>query len=91
MNGCFPLHCTAMGRIRKLNRDEVPPEVQKIFDHYLAERGYIPNAFRTWAHVPEYLRTLIEHYRAVMFTGELPFKFKELLLVRVSQINSCNY
>lgn len=80
-----------MGRIRKLEREEVPPEAQQIFDAYLGERGHIPNAFKTWAHVPNYLTTLIAHYRTVMFTGTLPFKFKELLLVRVSQVNDCKY
>ncbi len=80
-----------MGRIRKLDRDEVSPEIQEIFDTYLGERGHIPNSFRTWAHMPGYLATLIAHYRAVMFTGALPFKLKELLLVRVSQVNECRY
>jgi alkylhydroperoxidase family enzyme len=80
-----------MGRIRKLGRDEVTPEIAEIFDKYLGERGHIPNCFRTWAQMPTYLSTLIAHYRAVMFTGSIPFKSKELLLVRVSQINECRY
>ncbi|MBI4473156.1 MAG: hypothetical protein HY646_10835 [Acidobacteria bacterium] len=80
-----------MGRIRKLDREEVPPEIQKIFDTYLGERGHIPNSFRTWAHMPDYLSTLIAHYRTVMFTGSVPFKLKELLLLRVSQVNACRY
>ena len=80
-----------MGRIRKLNRDDVPDDIQAIFDTYFAERGHVPNAFRTWAHMPEYLSTLIAHYRTVMFTGALPFKLKELLLLRVSQLNQCRY
>ncbi len=80
-----------MGRIRKLERHDVGPEIQAIFDTYLGERGHIPNSFKTWAHMPAYLSTLIAHYRAVMFTGALPFKLKELLLVRVSQMNECRY
>jgi len=80
-----------MGRIRKLTPEEVTPEIREIFDQYLGERGHIPNSFRVWAQMPTYLTTLIAHYRAVMFTGSLSFKFKELLLVRVSQINECRY
>lgn len=80
-----------MGRIRKLEREDVTPEIWKIFDTYLSERGHIPNSFKTWAHMPAYLSTLIAHYRAVMFTGAIPFKLKELLLVRVSQVNECRY
>jgi alkylhydroperoxidase family enzyme len=80
-----------MGRITKLERNEVPSDLQKIFDTYLSERGRVPNSFKTWAHMPEYLTTLISHYRAVMFTGSLPLKTKELVGVRVSQVNACDY
>ncbi|MGH7597790.1 MAG: hypothetical protein ACREOI_15680 [bacterium] len=80
-----------MGRLKKMERHEVSPEVQAIYDKYLQERGNVPNAFKTWAQVPNYLTTLIAHYRAVMFTGALPFKFKELIFVKVTQLNKSNY
>ncbi len=67
------------------------PEVQEIYDKYLQERGNVPNAFKPWAQIPNYLTTLIAHYRAVMFTGNLPFKLKELLVVKVSLTNNSNY
>jgi len=47
--------------------------------------------FRTAAHRPEILRTMIAHFRAVMNTGTLPAKLKELVIVRTSQINRCEY
>jgi alkylhydroperoxidase family enzyme len=47
--------------------------------------------FRTIAHRPEILRTLIAHFRAVMNTGTIPAKLKELVIVRTSQINKCEY
>ena len=37
------------------------------------------------------LRTLIAHFRAVMETGTVETKLKELLTVRVSQLNHCEY
>ena len=80
-----------MGRLRKLERDEVSPEIQEIYDIYLKERGNVPNAFKTFAHIPSYLTTMIAHYRAVMFTGEIPFKLKELLLLKISRLNACRY
>ena len=40
---------------------------------------------------PEILRTMIAHLRAVMETGTVPMKLKELLIVRTSQINRCEY
>jgi len=54
-------------------------------------RGNIPNMFRTVAHRPELLKTMIAHFRAVMETGTVSTKLKELLFVRTSQINRCEY
>ncbi len=47
--------------------------------------------FRTVAHRPEIFRTLIAHFRAIMTTGTVPAKLKELAIVRTSQINRCEY
>ena len=80
-----------MGRLKTREAEGVSGEVREIYDKYLQERGNVPNAFKTWAQVPNYLTTLIAHYRAVMFTGSLPFKLKELLLLEVSQLNNCHY
>lgn len=80
-----------MGRLKKLERHEVGPEIQAIYDKYLKERGNVPNAFKTFAHIPAYLTTMISHYREVMFSGEVPFKVKELVLLHVSRLNSCRY
>ena len=78
-------------RIRRLDRGEVDSPTGEIFDKYLQERGNVPNMFRTVAHRPEYLRTMIAHFRTVMNTGTVPTKLKELCVVRVSQINHCDY
>ena len=78
-------------RISRLDRSEVDQGTTQIFDQYIKERGNVPNMFRTLAHRPEYLRTMIAHFRTVMNTGTIPLKLKELLVVRVSQINQCEY
>jgi alkylhydroperoxidase family enzyme len=80
-----------MSRISRLEKDQVDAESAKIYDTYLAERGNVPNMFRTVAHRPEILRTMIAHFRAVMNTGTVPQKLKELVIVRTSQINNCEY
>jgi len=43
------------------------------------------------AHRPEILRTMIAHFRAVMESGTLTPKLKELVIVRTSQVNGCAY
>lgn len=80
-----------MGRIPKRERSEVEPEIQAIYDTYLKERGNVPNAFKIFAHIPSYLTTMIAHYRAVMFTGSVPFKRKELVFLHVARLNACRY
>lgn len=80
-----------MSRISRLEKDEVDPETGKIYDVYLKERGNVPNMFRTAAHRPEIFRTMIAHFRAIMNTGTVPAKIKELAIVRTSQINRCEY
>jgi alkylhydroperoxidase family enzyme len=83
-NRCMP-------RISRLEKDQVDPETSGIYDTYLKERGNVPNMFRTVAHRPEIFRTMIAHFRAVMNTGTLSAKLKELVVVRTSQINRCEY
>ena len=78
-------------RIRRLEKAEVDAESQALFDDFLRERGNIPNMFRTVAHRPEIMRTMVAHFRAVMNTGTVPKKLKELVIVRTSQLNHCQY
>jgi alkylhydroperoxidase family enzyme len=78
-------------RISRLDKSQVDAESGAIYDHYLKVRGNVPNMFRTAAHRPQLLRTLIAHFRAIMETGTVPAKLKELLTVRVSQMNHCEY
>jgi alkylhydroperoxidase family enzyme len=78
-------------RISRLESSQVDSATADIFDKFQKERGNVPNMFRTVAHRPEYLRTMIAHFRTVMNTGTISTKLKELLVVRVSQINRCRY
>jgi uncharacterized peroxidase-related enzyme len=80
-----------MPRIPAIAYEQADPTAKQIFDHYQKERGNVPNMFRTVAHRPEILRTMIAHFRAVMETGTVGAKLKELVIVRTSQINQCEY
>jgi uncharacterized peroxidase-related enzyme len=77
--------------LSRLGRNEVTPAVGEIYDHYQRTRGNVPNMFRTIAHRPEILETMIAHFQAVLNTGTVPQKLKELIIVRTSQINDCEY
>ncbi|MBF6590156.1 MAG: carboxymuconolactone decarboxylase family protein [Ktedonobacterales bacterium] len=51
----------------------------------------MPNMFRTMALRPEIMATAVAHMRAIFGTGTVETRLKELLAVRVSQINECTY
>jgi len=78
-------------RLSRVRRSEATPEVAAIYDRYMRTRSNVPNMFRTMAHRPEIFATMIAHFEAILTTGTLPTKLKELVIVRTSQINRCEY
>ena len=84
-------HNSPMSRIQTIAYEQADAKAQEIFDHYKKERGNVPNMFRTVAYRPEILRTMIAHFRAIMETGTAGAKLKELVIVRTSQLNHCEY
>lgn len=80
-----------MSRISRLERNEVSPEIAALFDHVFALRGNVPNMFRVMAHRPEIFATMQAHFSAVLTTGTVSQKLKELIIVRTSQVNQTPY
>ena len=80
-----------MPRISRVDKSQASPEVAEVYDHFMKVRGNIPNMFRTVAHRPEIMRTMVAHFRAVLETGTVPLKLKELVILRTTQINRCEY
>jgi alkylhydroperoxidase family enzyme len=80
-----------MERIRPLDPGEAGPEMDRLFERFRQRRGNIPNMFRTMAYRPEIAATAAAHLSAVFDTGTVDGKLKEMLAVRVSQINDCAY
>ncbi len=80
-----------MPRIKPLDSEDVDPEMQAVFARYQRDRGNIPNMFRTMAHRPEIAATADAHLQAIFESGTVEKRLKEMLAVRVSQINDCAY
>ena len=78
-------------RLPRLGSDDVDGRLRGIFDALMRERGNIPNLFRVVAHRAPIAETLFAHMRAVMGPGSVEVGLKELLAVRVSHINACEY
>jgi hypothetical protein len=80
-----------MPRLSRLEREMVDAQSQAVYDHLLHWRGNVPRMFKTMAVRPEIMRTAVEHLRAVLETGTVPLKLKQLLIVRTSQLDRCEY
>lgn len=80
-----------MSRISRLDRSEVTPEMAALYDKAYSQRGNVPNMFRVMAHRPEIFATMQAHFGAVLNTGTVSTKLKELVIVRTSQINDTPY
>ena len=78
-------------RITRLEKTQVPEDVQELYTNIGQARGNVPNMFRVYAHRPEILKTMVAHLNAVTNTGTVPVRTKELVATLVSRLNSCTY
>jgi alkylhydroperoxidase family enzyme len=79
------------GRLARVAPEQAPDEMRDAFARFVRERGRVPNLFRVAAHRPSIGASLAEHMRAVMGPGTVDVRLKELVAVRVSHINRCEY
>jgi uncharacterized peroxidase-related enzyme len=89
LSGGFIL--SAAPRLSRVPRAEATPTVAEIYDRYMRTRANVPNMFRTMAHRPEIFETMIAHFEAILRTGTVPLRLKELVIVRTLQLNRCEY
>lgn len=80
-----------MSRITRLGRSQVSGAARDAFERKVAERGNIPNQYRIFAHRPWILSTMDAHFAAVMGSGTVPLKLKELLALQTSLANGSEY
>ena len=80
-----------MGIPKPLTKEQAPAELHQIYDKIQEDIGRIPNIFGVVARFPAALKTLIQFYDAVMYTGKIDAKYKELAYLKASSINDCRY
>jgi uncharacterized peroxidase-related enzyme len=80
-----------MARISRVDRSQATPDIAALYDKAFTQRGNVPNMFRVMAHRPEIFSTMQAHFGAVLNTGTVPTKLKELIIVRTSQVNVTPY
>jgi alkylhydroperoxidase family enzyme len=80
-----------MSHLERLKWGEVDRRLQTIFEKFYEERGNVPNLFRVMGHRAELMSSFNGHFGKVMGDGTLSIALKEMVAVRVSQINECEY
>jgi len=82
-----------MALVPYVNEADATGVVKEVFDDILESRGLakVPNFWRAIAHRPEYLKNEWTKLRAILETGSLDRKVKEMIAVAVSATNNCDY
>ena len=76
-----------MSRLRLLQRDEAPLSARTIY----AADGSASPLQRSLANAPDLLETLLPFLGQIYDSGAVDLATKELVVVRVSQLNGCRY
>ena len=77
------------GRLPYLERDQVPPEVQAVYDTMQNATGRVLNIFKLMAHHARSLAPFLAWYPTLR-EGPLDLKLRQLAYVKASQLNRCH-
>ena len=67
------------------------PEIAVVYDALLAQRGVVPNMFKTLAHTPALALAVAGFLKALLSDGALPGWYKELVATRLSVLQKSPY
>ena len=79
-----------MARVPYLERDQVSPQIQGVYDWLVREAGLVPNFHKALAHFPRGLAAYQE-LRTALRTSRLDPRLRELAYLKTSQVNGCHY
>lgn len=74
-----------------LERDHVPPELGTVYDALLAQRGVVPNMFKTVANSPSLALAFAAFLKALLSDSALKGWYKELIATRLSVLLDSRY
>src|SRR6266487_5481573 len=80
-----------MSRVSRVARAQVTGSAREVLDRKAAESGEVPGTYGVFAHRPWILTTMDAHFSAVMGSGTVPLKLKEMLALQTSLANACGY
>ena len=77
-------------RIPMMERSTLDPELQTMLEKWEAEGGD-PNFILAFARLPERLKTFVRFYSPLVRKGLVEHRTKELVRLRLAQLNECHY
>ena len=77
-------------RLPYLERDQVAPAIQTLYDTVQKAAGRVLNIFKLMAHHPKSLPAFLQWYPTLR-DGPLDIKLRQLAYVKASQVNRCTY
>src|SRR2546427_4845163 len=77
-------------RLPYLDREQVPPDVQAVYDKMKKATGRVLNTFRLMAHHARSVAPIVAFY-GTLREGALDLTLRQLAYVKASQINGCHY
>jgi len=80
-------------RIRIVQESEATGETKALYDEIRAVFGFpmVPDIMKLVSTRPDFLRVLLDGYKAMFSGGHLPRQVKEMIATVVSKANSCAY
>lgn len=80
-----------MARVRDIELDEVPAELQPVYQRFATDYGPFLNQVKVFAHRPPALRHIMGLLLDLADEALLPKRYLEIALVVVSKLNECTY
>lgn len=77
-------------RMPMIDRDKLDPELQAMLAKWEAEGGD-PNFILTFGRLPESLKRFVSFYSPLVRKGLVEHRTKELVRLRLAQLNECQY
>ncbi len=77
-------------RIPMIDRERLDPELQTMLAKWEAEGGD-PNFVRTFGRLPDRLKRFVDFYSPLVRKGLVEHRTKELVRLRLAQLNDCHY
>ena len=80
-----------MTLVRLVDKEEVPPEVQSVFESGEEQYGQVLNTWRALGHKPAVFQAYLPFLRSIFGPGLLDQRTKDLVAVRIGILNHCRY